>query len=65
MFVWVTLPENVERSRAVEGGGGARRRLRARDGFYATKPAPNTLRLSFSTVPPEKIRAAVVDPSPS
>ncbi len=59
MFVWLTLPPQVDAMallpRAIE------RRVAFVPGapFYALDAQPNTLRLSFVTVPPEKIRAAV------
>ncbi len=59
MFVWLTLPGHVDcgevLARAVERGVV----FAPGDGFYATNPARNTMRLSFATVPPEKIRMAV------
>jgi 2-aminoadipate transaminase len=59
MFVWLTLPAGIDTmallSRAIERGvafvPGAP--------FFADNAPTNTLRLSFVTVPPEKIRAAV------
>ncbi len=59
MFVWLTLPVGVDTlallPRAIDRGvafvPGAP--------FFADNAATNTLRLSFVTVPPEKIRAAV------
>jgi 2-aminoadipate transaminase len=59
MFFWVELPPGVDATallpRAVEAGvayvpGAA---------FYAVAPRPNTLRLSFVTVAPERIEAGV------
>jgi len=59
MFVWLTLPPHVDCAallpRAVERGVV----FAPGDGFYATNPARNTMRLSFATVPPAKIRTAV------
>lgn len=60
MFIWVTLPQNINATKlldqAVEKGvafvPGAP--------FYAgTKPLENTFRLSFATVPEEKIRKGI------
>lgn len=59
MFVWLTLPAGIDAMallpRAIERGvafvPGAP--------FFADDARPNTLRLSFVTVPPEKIRSAV------
>ena len=59
MFFWVELPEGVDAMtllpRAVEHGmafvpGSA---------FFANHPRPNTLRLSFVTVPPERIAQGI------
>lgn len=59
MFIWVTLPAHIDSSmllqRAIEAGvafvPGAP--------FYAEAPQANTLRLSFVTVPEDKIRDGV------
>ncbi len=59
MFFWVTLPEGYDTMallpHAVEAGvayvpGSA---------FYSSAPPANTLRLSFVTVPPERIEAGI------
>lgn len=59
MFIWVTLPEGVDGdallARALERGiayvpGSA---------FFAAKPRTNTMRLSFVTVSPERIRNGI------
>jgi 2-aminoadipate transaminase len=59
MFFWVELPAGLDAvallPRAVEAGmafvpGAA---------FYADAPQPRTLRLSFVTVPPERIAAGI------
>jgi len=59
MFFWLSLPEGIDATallpRAVAAGvayvpGAA---------FYASAPKANTLRLSFVTVPPERIHAGV------
>jgi 2-aminoadipate transaminase len=59
MFVWLTLPGRVDcttlLAAAVERGVV----FAPGDGFYAVNAPRNTIRLSFSTVPPEKIRKAV------
>jgi 2-aminoadipate transaminase len=59
MFVWVTLPENLDSVELLKAAVERGVVFAPGDGFYATNPAPNTMRLSFSTVPPEKIRTAV------
>jgi 2-aminoadipate transaminase len=59
MFVWLTLPAHIDAMallpQAIE------RKLAFVPGapFFAQAPQPNTLRLSFVTVAPDKIRAAV------
>jgi 2-aminoadipate transaminase len=59
MFIWVTLPEGIDSSpllaRAIE------RNVAFVPGapFFATDPQRNTLRLSFVTVPGERIEAGV------
>ena len=59
MFFWVELPEGLDAMQllphAVERGmafvpGAA---------FYAAQPKANTLRLSFVTVPPERIETGI------
>jgi 2-aminoadipate transaminase len=59
MFLWVTVPghidtqkllaEAVEQNVAFVPGGP----------FFAGKPQHNTMRLSFATVPEEKIRSGI------
>jgi 2-aminoadipate transaminase len=58
MFFWVELPAAWTRPRCCPGGR-RRRGLRARGAFYADKGHANTLRLSFVTVPPERITQGV------
>ena len=59
MFVWLTLPADVDAMallpRAIERNVA----FVPGEPFYAAAPLRNTLRLSFVTVPPEKIAAAV------
>jgi 2-aminoadipate transaminase len=59
MFVWVTLPEHLDSLALLEAAVKRGVIFAPGNGFYAMKPALNTLRLSFSTVPPDKIRTAV------
>ena len=60
MFIWVTLPEHIDTMEllplAVEQEQVA---FVPGAPFYANEPARNTMRLSFVTVPPEKIREGV------
>ena len=59
MFVWVRMPERVDCTQLLEAAVERQVVFAPGDGFYAVNPARNYIRLSFSTVPPEKIRAAV------
>ena len=59
MFVWVTLPDNLDSVELLKAAVKRGVVFAPGAGFYATKSARNTMRLSFSTVPPEKIRTAV------
>ena len=59
MFVWVTLPEHLDSLALLEAAVTRGVIFAPGNGFYAMNPVLNTLRLSFSTVPPEKIRTAV------
>jgi 2-aminoadipate transaminase len=61
MFIWVTLPEHIDSTvllqQAIEQAKVA---FVPGEPFYANAPAPrNTLRLSFVTVPEDKIRSGV------
>ncbi|MFT3762326.1 MAG: PLP-dependent aminotransferase family protein [Pseudoxanthomonas sp.] len=59
MFVWVTLPPGVDCARLL--AKAVERNVAFVPGapFFAGDPQPNTLRLSFVTVPPEKIEAGI------
>lgn len=59
MFIWVTLPSHIDTMQLL--GEAVERKVAFVPGapFYANNPQSNTLRLSFVTVPPEKIREGV------
>lgn len=59
MFVWVTLPERVDANELLTSAVERGVIFAPGDGFYAIDPPANTLRLSFSNVPPERIRIGV------
>jgi 2-aminoadipate transaminase len=56
MFIWVTLPSHIDSTQLLEEA--IRENIAFVPGapFYANEPQSNTLRLSFVTVPPEKIK---------
>jgi 2-aminoadipate transaminase len=59
MFVWVTLPETIDAGRLLERAIGQGVAFVPGAPFFAGAPQVNTLRLSFVTVPPERIAAGV------
>jgi len=59
MFIWVTLPQQVDAMKLLEQSLAARVAFVPGAPFYANNPATNTLRLSFVTVPPERIREGI------
>lgn len=59
MFIWVTLPQQVDAMKLLEQSLAARVAFVPGAPFYANDPASNTLRLSFVTVPPERIREGI------
>jgi 2-aminoadipate transaminase len=60
MFIWVTLPEGIDTSLLLKQAIQERVAFVPGLPFYANTPAPlNTMRLSFVTVPEEKIRSGV------
>lgn len=60
MFLWLTLPSHMD-SQAVLDEAIREAKVAFVPGapFYASNPARNTLRLSFVTVPADKIRAGI------
>jgi 2-aminoadipate transaminase len=59
MFIWVTLPQSVDAMKLLEQAIAARVAFVPGAPFYANAPETNTLRLSFVTVPPERIREGI------
>jgi 2-aminoadipate transaminase len=60
MFVWVTLPEGIDTSLLLQQAIEEKVAFVPGQPFYASHPSPrNTLRLSFVTVPEEKIRSGM------
>ncbi|CAM3361990.1 PLP-dependent aminotransferase family protein [Bordetella sputigena] len=60
MFIWVTLPEGIDTTQLLQQAIAEKVAFVPGQPFYASAPAPrNTLRLSFVTVPEEKIRSGV------
>jgi 2-aminoadipate transaminase len=59
MFIWVTLPAHINSMELLEAAVAQNVAFVPGAPFYANTPAPNTLRLSFVTVPPEQIRIGV------
>jgi 2-aminoadipate transaminase len=59
MFVWVTLPANIDATELLAAAVLEKVAFVPGAPFYAGLPQPNTLRLSFVTVPPEQIRKGI------
>jgi 2-aminoadipate transaminase len=59
MFIWVTLPKHIDSMKLLDAAVEQGVAFVPGAPFYANTPATNTLRLSFVTVPPEKIREGV------
>ena len=59
MFVWVTLPKSIDAMKLLDQAIAAKVAFVPGAPFYANEPETNTLRLSFVTVPPERIREGV------
>lgn len=59
MFIWVTLPEKIDSMKLLEEAIAHNVAFVPGAPFYANVVEHNTLRLSFVTVPPEKIREGV------
>jgi len=59
MFIWVTLPEHIDASKLVDEAIAQHVAFVPGAPFYANNPARNTLRLSFVTVPQDRIRTGV------
>ncbi|MES2741407.1 MAG: PLP-dependent aminotransferase family protein [Pseudomonadota bacterium] len=59
MFIWVTLPPHIDAMRLLEEAIARKVAFVPGAPFYANAPQTNTLRLSFVTVPPERIREGI------
>jgi 2-aminoadipate transaminase len=59
MFIWVTLPKNIDAMKLLDQAIAAKVAFVPGAPFYANEAETNTLRLSFVTVPPERIREGV------
>ncbi len=59
MFIWVTLPQHIDAMKLLDQAIAAKVAFVPGAPFYANEPETNTLRLSFVTVPPERIREGV------
>ena len=59
MFVWATLPEGVDATRMLDAALDENVGYVPGAPFFAEAPLANTLRLSFATVTPEKMREGI------
>jgi len=59
MFIWVQLPEHIDSAELLQAAIEQHVAFVPGAPFYANEPQPNTLRLSFVTVPPAKIEAGI------
>ncbi|HJV73248.1 MAG TPA: aminotransferase class I/II-fold pyridoxal phosphate-dependent enzyme, partial [Noviherbaspirillum sp.] len=59
MFIWVTLPKHIDSMKLLDEAIEQHVAFVPGAPFYANDPQHNTLRLSFVTVSPEKIREGV------
>ncbi|WP_296950049.1 PLP-dependent aminotransferase family protein [uncultured Massilia sp.] len=59
MFIWVDLPKQIDATKLLDQAIAARVAFVPGAPFYANQPETNTLRLSFVTVPPERIREGI------
>jgi len=59
MFIWVTLPKHIDAMKLLDEAIAQKVAFVPGSPFYANAPETNTLRLSFVTVPPERIRAGI------
>jgi 2-aminoadipate transaminase len=59
MFIWITLPPHIDSMQLLDEAIAQHVAFVPGAPFYANSPQQNTLRLSFVTVPPEKIREGV------
>jgi 2-aminoadipate transaminase len=59
MFIWVTLPPHIDAMELLDAAIKDNVAFVPGAPFYANAPETNTLRLSFVTVPPERIRHGI------
>ena len=59
MFIWVTLPKQLDAMKLLDQAIAAKVAFVPGAPFFANEPQHNTLRLSFVTVPPERIREGI------
>ncbi|GGY06894.1 aminotransferase class I/II-fold pyridoxal phosphate-dependent enzyme [Massilia dura] len=59
MFIWVTLPKHINAMELLDEAIKEKVAFVPGAPFYANEPETNTLRLSFVTVPPERIRQGI------
>jgi 2-aminoadipate transaminase len=59
MFIWVTLPRHIDAMKLLDQAIAARVAFVPGAPFYANDPEINTLRLSFVTVSPARIREGI------
>jgi 2-aminoadipate transaminase len=59
MFIWLTLPAGIDTMQLLENAIAQHVAFVPGAPFYVGTPQSNTLRLSFVTVPPEKIEVGV------
>jgi 2-aminoadipate transaminase len=59
MFIWVTLPKHVDATALLQDALQHKVAFVPGAPFYGNKAETNTLRLSFVTVPPERIRSGI------
>jgi 2-aminoadipate transaminase len=59
MFIWVTLPKHIDAMKLLDQAIAAKVAFVPGAPFYANEVETNTLRLSFVTVPQERIREGV------
>ena len=59
MFIWVTLPKHIDAMKLLDEAIAQKVAFVPGSPFYANEPETNTLRLTFVTVPPERIRTGI------
>lgn len=59
MFIWATLPDYIDTDEMMHEALKRKVAYVPGSAFYANTPKKNTMRLSFVTVPPEKIKEGI------